>query len=305
SPEVLSGLKIKEGSKVEFKLARKNGSDAPELGALTGEGYPIYEVSIYVDGLPIHRLGGTITVAIDGKGLSETGGLHLIHALHNGAYEDVFYTRSNEQLLFKLDSLSYVLLVDDAKAAGFLRNPFADVAETDWFYDNVLYAYQTGLMVGTDSDSFSPKTPVTRAMAITVLHRINGDAASYDNKFMDIPKGSWYANAAAWAANNAIAAGTGANRFAPNAQITREQLAVLLYNYAKQEGYDVTTYKELDLKLYQDAGRISDYAYTALQWACGTGIIKGDSSGNLKPQGSANRAEVSAMVQRFDENIAE
>jgi len=305
TPEVLSGLKIKAGSKVEFKLAGSDGEKNPALGTFTGGEKPIYEVSIYVDGVPIHRLGGTITVTLDGKALPASGNARLIHALHNGAYEDVLYARSGDALLFKLDRLSYVFFMEKAKADGLFRNPFADVAEKDWFYNNVLYAHQTGLMVGTDSDSFSPKIPVTRAMAITVLHRLNGDTQAYSANFADVPKASWYSGAAAWAASKGISAGMGANRFAPNLKITREQLAVLLYNYAKQQGCDVTAYKELDLKLYQDAGKISDYACTALQWACGAGILKGDTSGNLKPQGTANRAEVTAMLQRFTENVIE
>ena len=113
----------------------------------------------------------------------------------------------------------------------------------------------------------------------------------------------WYENAVAWAVKNGIAGGTGNDDFSPDSSITREQLAVMLYHYAKYKGYDVSVGEDTNILPYHDAFSISEYAYSALQWACGAGIIDGDDNGNLNPQNSTTRAEVAAMLQRFIEKV--
>lgn len=192
-----------------------------------------------------------------------------------------------------------------AIAASFrIINPFADVASTDWFYDNVLYVYRAGLMTSAAANIFSPHTGMTRAMTVTVLCRLSGDTGNYTNGFLDIGSGSWYENAAAWAVANGIANGTGGSKFDPDSAVTREQLAVMLYNYAKYKGYDISVGEDTNILSYGDALSISDYACAALQWACNAGILNGDTNGNLNPHASATRAEVVAMLQRFVENVA-
>ena len=178
-------------------------------------------------------------------------------------------------------------------------NPFMDITENDWFYNNVLCAYENGLMTGTSLNAFSPNGTMTRAMAVTALYRLSGKTAATSNVFSDVAPGAWYEQAAAWAAANDIANGVGGGLFVPGKEITREQLAVMLYNYAKYKGYDVSAGEDTNILSYGDALDVSDYAYAALQWACGTGILTGDGSGNLNPQCSATRAEISAMLQRF------
>lgn len=178
-------------------------------------------------------------------------------------------------------------------------NPFTDVDKDDSFFDNVVYVYENGLMTGTGSDGFSPNGTMTRGMIVTVLHRLSGDTETYSKTFTDVDSGQWYENAAAWAEANGIASGVGNSLFAPNAEITREQLAVMLYNYAKYKGLDVSIGENTNILSYGEALTISDYAYAALQWACGAGIIKGDGSGNLNPESCAARAEVAAMLERF------
>lgn len=180
-------------------------------------------------------------------------------------------------------------------------NPFGDMGNSDWFYDDVMYVYQNGLMNGTASDTFSPNGSMTRGMFVAVLYRLSGDTGSYPSGFTDVPSGKWYENAVAWAAQNGISDGVGNNRFAPDSGITREQLAVLLYDYAKYKGYDVSIGENINILSYKDALNISDYAYPALRWACGAGIMKGD-SGYLSPNGQATRAQVAAMLARFVEN---
>ncbi len=116
-----------------------------------------------------------------------------------------------------------------------------------------------------------------------------------------MPSGAWYEKAVAWAASNGIVGGVGGGLFDPNAEITREQMAVILYQYAKLAGLDVSVGEDTNILSYNDALSISDYAYPALQWACGAGIIGGDDLGNLNPQGKATRAEAAAILQRFME----
>ncbi|MDF3001289.1 MAG: hypothetical protein K0Q48_1408 [Bacillota bacterium] len=199
---------------------------------------------------------------------------------------------------FKNVSLAHTI------SASFMKteNPFKDINKDDWFYGNIMYAYENGLMTGTSSDAFSPNGTMTRGMIVTVLHRLSGDKGSYTNAFADIPSGAWYENAAAWASAKGIVGGVGSNQFAPENALSREQLAVMLYNYAKYKGLDVSVGKDTNILSYNDSTDISEYAHSALQWACGSGIIKGDDSGNLNPQSPASRAEVAAILERFIKN---
>lgn len=297
--EVLAGLEVNPDSQVQFVLSRPETFSEPELQALADAGHPVYEISILVDGEAIHNLAGAITVNLEDSAFTGPDGLRVIHVLDSGAYREVTYTLSSGTLSFALDSLSYICVLDDETAAALLRNPFTDVTSNDWFYDNVLYVYRAGLMTGTGSNTFSPYTGMTRAMVVTVLHRLSGDTGVYTNTFTDVAPGAWYENAVAWAAANKIAGGTGDGCFSPDNGVTREQLAVLMHNYAKYKGYDVSIGEDTNILSFNDALNISDYAYAALQWACSAGIINGDGRGNLNPQGFATRAEVAAMLQRF------
>lgn len=175
-------------------------------------------------------------------------------------------------------------------------NPFDDIAESDWFYGNVLYAYAHGLMNGTGPDTFDPEGTLTRAMFVTVLHRMSGDTGSYANGFSDVAPGAWYEPAVSWAYAGGIVSGVDENRFAPENDITREQLAVILFRYAKYMGRDVSIGEDTNILSYNDALGISEYAYPALQWACGAGIMDGDDDGNLNPQGLATRAEAAKII---------
>lgn len=303
SAEALSGLEITADSQVEFVLSRPETFGDLKLQALADAGYPVYEISILIDGAAVHNLAGTIAVTLEDSVFPELDSLRVIHALDSGAYREVTYTLTDGALSFTLDSLSHVCVLDGETAAGLLKNPFIDVTSNDWFYDNVRYVYQTGLMTGTGLNTFSPYTGMTRAMATTVLYRLSGDTGSYINSFTDVVSGAWYEDAVAWAAANKIAGGTGNGCFAPDKEITREQLAVLMYNYAKYKGYDVSVGENTNILSYNDALTISDYAYAALQWACGAGIINGDSNRKLNPQSSATRAAVAAMLERFAEKV--
>ena len=304
SAEVLAGLEISSNSQVEFVLSRTEILDDPELQTLANAGYPVYQIAILIDGKAVHNLAGTIAITLKDSSFIAMNDLKVIHALDSGVYRDVAYTLDDVALSFGLDTLSYVCVLDGDRASQ-LKNPFTDVTLSDWFFDNVLFAYKAGLLLGTASDTFSPKLGMTRAMIITVLHRMSGDAGNYQNIFADVTSTAWYADAVAWAEAKDISKGVGNNRFAPNTKITREQLAVMLYRYAEYMGYDVSVGQDTNILSYNDAFEISDYAYPALQWACGSGIMNGDNGGNLNPQGFANRAEAAAMLQRFIETMTD
>ena len=175
-------------------------------------------------------------------------------------------------------------------------NPFADVKEDSWFYEAVKYVYEKDLMKGTSDNSFTPNGVTTRGMIVTILHRLEGELSAGANEFNDVKSDKYYANAAAWASENKIVNGYGNGKFGPEDAITREQLAVILMNYAKYKGYDITT--RADLSGYEDAKSISSWAKDAMSWANAEGLIQGTGS-SLKPTGNATRAEVAVILYRF------
>ena len=179
-------------------------------------------------------------------------------------------------------------------------NPFADVSEKDWFYGDVMFVYENGLMLGTSKTLFSPHGTATRGMMATILWRMEGSPAPKGkNSFTDVEAEKWYADAITWTAENDIFAGYGKDKFGPDDPITREQLAAIFYRYADYKGYDLTVKGNLDT--FKDADKITDYAKTAMQWAVGSGLMKGKSGNLLDPQGTATRAEIAAMLHRFIE----
>ena len=188
--------------------------------------------------------------------------------------------------------------VDENPGTG--ANPFTDVSEKDWFYGDVMFVYENGLMLGTSKTLFSPYGTATRGMMATILWRMEGSPAPKGkNSFTDVEAGKWYADAITWTAENGIFAGYGKDKFGPDDPITREQLAAIFYRYADYKGYDLTVKGNLDK--FKDADKITDYAKTAMQWAVGNGLVKGKSSNLLDPQGTATRAEIAAMLHRFIE----
>ena len=179
-------------------------------------------------------------------------------------------------------------------------NPFTDVSEKDWFYGDVMFVYENGLMLGTSKTLFSPHGTATRGMMATILWRMEGSPAPKGkNSFTDVEAGKWYADAITWTAENGIFAGYGKDKFGPDDPITREQLAAIFYRYADYKGYNLTVKGNLDK--FKDADKITDYAKTAMQWAVGSGLMKGKSGNLLDPQGTATRAEIAAMLHRFIE----
>lgn len=179
--------------------------------------------------------------------------------------------------------------------------PFTDVRTGDWWYGNVLYVYEKGLMTGTSQTTFSPQATTTRGMIVTILHRLAGSPGAGGAPFTDVSAGQYYAVPIAWAASHGIVNGYDAARFGPNDPITREQMAAILYRYADRMGYDTTALG--DPSQFRDSGRIHAYAWTPLAWANGRGLINGKGDGVLDPTGQATRAEVAAILQRFCEGF--
>ena len=188
--------------------------------------------------------------------------------------------------------------VDENPGTG--ANPFTDVSEKDWFYGDVMFVYENGLMLGTSKTLFSPHGTATRGMMATILWRMEGSPVPKGkNSFTDVEAGKWYTDAITWTAENGIFAGYGKDKFGPDDPITREQLAAIFYRYVDYKGYDLTVKGNLDK--FKDADEITDYAKAAMLWAVGSGLVKGKSGNLLDPQGTATRAEIAAMLHRFIE----
>ena len=181
------------------------------------------------------------------------------------------------------------------------RQRFGDVPQNIWFASGVQFAAEQGLFTGVSANEFAPYDPMTRAMLVTVLHRLDGADASGTNSFTDVLNGKWYTNAIAWASANGIVEGLSGNRFAPNAPITREQLAAILFRYAKACGYDVSARAELTA--YADAAQVSTWAGDAMRWAVASGLISGRSGAQLAPKGEATRAEVAVILMNFVQKV--
>ena len=180
--------------------------------------------------------------------------------------------------------------------------PFTDVHETDWFYNDVLFVYEEGLFAGTGDTTFSPNAAMTRAMLVTVLYRLEGEpAVSGRSGFSDVTFNSYYEDAVTWAADNGIVNGTSITTFSPNANVTREQMAAILYRYAQYKKYN--TAASSSLNGFTDQASVSGYATASLEWAVAEKLVNG-SAGKLMPTGNATRAQVAAILHRFVENVA-
>lgn len=177
---------------------------------------------------------------------------------------------------------------------------FNDVPDGAWYREAVDYAVSNKLMNGTGNNEFEPESPMTRAMLVMVLWRYAGAPEEEMSDFTDVKDDAWYAKAVAWAAENGIVGGVGNNKFDPNGNITREQMAAILFRYAQKLGLDTSA--RADLSGFPDGGKVSAYANDAIRWAVAEGLING-SDGKLLPQGNATRAQVAAILMRFIENV--
>lgn len=187
--------------------------------------------------------------------------------------------------------------------------PFSDVAESAWYYTAVEFAWQNSLFAGATDTTFAPNAPMTRAMLVAVLWRMDGrpETGGTGTTFADVPDSQYYTQAVCWASENGIVAGMSETRFNPNGNVTREQIAAIIYRYARFKGYD--TSGNADLSGFPDNGSVSDYARTALSWANAAGLISGEKASDgtvrLNPKGNATRAQVASILMRYLQKVAE
>lgn len=246
-----------------------------------------------------------IDLPVSGSDFSSGTWYDILHVSSDGVYDFEKLSgkcfRENGQLYVPVtvSHLStFVVLPATATTTTSTKVPFTDVTVSDWFYDEVAYVYQKGLFNGDTPNTFAPYNDMDRAMLVTVLHRYEGTPTpARANSFSDVPAGQWFTNGVAWANYTGVVNGKGNGKFAPYDSITREEIAVILYRYAKIKGWDVTA--SASLSGFYDAYRVSDWATRAVQWANAKGILNGKGGGMLDPGGNATRAEVAAMLMRF------
>ena len=186
--------------------------------------------------------------------------------------------------------------------------PFTDLDASLWYHDGIHYCIEQGLMQGVGTKQFAPDSTTTRAMIVTILWRLEGKPI-VDNAmdFDDVAADTWYTEAIRWAANKKIVEGYGNGRFGTNDAITREQMVTIMWRYAKYKGYDVSVGQNTNILSYDDAAKVAEWAIPAMKWACGSSMIQGIADGsamNLAPQGSATRAQIATILQRYCKNVA-
>ena len=181
--------------------------------------------------------------------------------------------------------------------------PFKDVPENSWFSDSVMYVFEKGMMKGMSEDTFEPQTATSRAMVVTILHRLEGSPEASQSGFEDIPAGKWYEMPVCWAASSEIVKGMDEKHFGPDLDVTREQIATFLYRYASFNEYDTSVTG--DVSGFHDKDEIHAYAQDSITWAVGEGLIAGRGNDQLAPLAKATRAEIATILMRFCERYAD
>ena len=261
------------------------------------KGYTDTYLNIYL-GANTTWLGSVVSTGHD-------GGVHIFRMNNaTGKYDEITYT---------LDTPTYVTTVE----SGPVVNPtqptqptepskpeqpgkttYVDVVSGSWYEEAVNYVTEKGLFNGTSATTFAPNDSTSRAMLATVIHRLAGTPAAPAVTFKDVAAGKWYTDGIAWSAANGVVNGYSAEQFGPMDNITREQLATMLYRYAVKCGYDVSVGEATNILSYTDAADVSEFAVAAMQWAVGSGVVQGSGSA-LSPKAPASRAEVAMMLMRF------
>ena len=278
---------------------------------------PVFYLSVMIGETAIHDFEGTVTVFLP---FTPTEGadpeIFTVYCLSEGGnavpMEDVYYDAKRKGFIFTTTrfSLFFIGAANDEWADSFAdapeayENPFTDIMESDWYYDAVKYANINNLMTGTSADKFSPNTPMTRAMLVTLLYRREGEpAVTAANSFADADDGQWYTSAVIWAYENGVVTGYDNGLFGTNDNVTREQTVTILRNYAQKKGLNVS--KTTDLSAYTDIGEISFWALNSMKWANAEGLLSGRSATTLAPKGTATRAEVASIFMSFMENVVQ
>ncbi|MCI8331615.1 MAG: DUF4091 domain-containing protein [Clostridiales bacterium] len=213
----------------------------------------------------------------------------------SGSIKNSFTTEDVARMRSQIFNLSRAVLI-------FEQKQYTDLVEDEWYMPGVRFAIASRLMVGSN-EKFEPDTPMTRAMFVSMLARLDGTTVDNNatSKFKDVPSGEWYTGAVVWATNKKIVSGISDTEFAPNDKIKREEAAALLYRYTRSKGYNVN-YKA-DLQKYKDYDKISTYAIDALSWANAKGIMNGVGDNSLDPAGDCTRAQIAQMLRRLYQNV--
>lgn len=301
--ETLNGIK-KESDNENFNvfLERKDIDILPDKIKNQANNAIIFELKIVSDTKVISEFSGTVAVSIVAPDECEDKIIQLYYINDDGhasLVEGRIVVKNNIRYYeFKTNYFSFYAI----RALETL--PFGDVHEAEYWYDSIYYVCAKGLFSGTSQTDFIPEGNMTRGMLVTVLYRLEGlPTANYTNSFTDVQENSWYKDAIMWASNKGIVSGYAEGIFAPDDPVLREQIAVILYNYAKYKGYSVTS--SIDLENYTDASDIDTWALTAMKWVNAEGIIVGTSSTTLSPLEAAKRGQVATILKRFIENTAE
>ena len=267
-----------------------------EQRALVGDN-PVLELSAFSGTTQVHEFGGNVTVGVPVTGSPKDG--MIVWRMTRTADERV----TLEPISVKYNAATNCYEFQTPRFSEYVLAyfPFADIPADAWYYEDAAYSYAGGLLSGTGKTSFSPEDTMTRAMLVTVLWRMEGKPAAAGSPFSDVKPDAYFAEAAAWAAENKIAEGYGGGKFGPNDPVTRQQLAAILWRYAGYKGYDLTA--AADLSGFADGQAAAPYALPALRWACGEGLLRG-SGGRLLPEGPASRAQAAAILHRFCELTA-
>lgn len=291
------------GSTVTVSLGTVDTATLTETQKSSVGSSSVYDISVLSGSGKITEFGGselTISLPYTLKDGENASGVTVWYMDTSGTLQKMTaaYDKETGLATFTTTHLSYYLVGYTAVYV----NPFADVKDSNWFYEAVKFVSQKSIMGGTTATSFEPDANMTRAMVVTVLYRLEGKPVVTGTKtFSDVEAGQWYTDAVIWASTNKIVGGYGNGIFGTNDSVTREQLAVILFNYAKYKGYSVTGTKELSS--YADASSVSSWANYAMKWAYAEGLISGTTATTLEPSGTATRAQVSTILMRFVEKF--
>ena len=260
------------------------------------DGSVIIEITVFVGDVQIRSFGGYITISVPfapAEDLTSEDYDLLTVYYSNGddlqEMQDVKYDGENGVMIFTTDRFSRFILSE-------WRSPFMDVSRDDWFFRAVRFVYSNELMAGMSGGMFAPDVRISRGMVVSVLWRSEGSPDSEGGMvFHDVSAGDWYADAVAWASTNGIVVGHGNGLFGAHDEVTREQLARILYNYANWKNIDTAT--ENDISNFNDSTRVSPWAVNAMAWANSKGFITGRTLTTIAPHGDVNRAEIAVILQ--------
>ena len=263
-----------------------------------------FALTVTANGVAVRDFAGTATVFLP-YAAANAAVMTVYHVDNSGVWTemtDAKYDADKKGFVFTTTHFSLFIIAAKEAALAEWENPFMDISSADWFYDAVRYVYENGLMNGTGAAEFEPQIAMTRAMMVQVLYNFEGcPSVAAANPFKDVADGQWYTNAVIWANAEGIVSGYGNDNFGPSDEITREQMVVILYNYARVRGLDVSA--EAEVSVYADAAEIADWALAAMRWASAEGLISGRSATTLAPKGTAVRAEIASVLMRFVENV--